>query len=62
MISDVNILRFIYFLIFIFFMFVHLSIIFWLILNIKRKEFFLGYPCSLPLYKKDLFLKELAFF
>ena len=38
MISDANILTFIYFLFFISFFFVHLSIIFWLIL--KNKIFF----------------------
>ena len=32
-----------------------------LILKIKSEEFF-GCPCSSPLYKKDLCLKDLVFF
>ena len=58
--SDENILRFLYFLFFIFSLFVHLPIIFWLFWK-KEKNFF-WYPCSTPLYNKELFLKDLAFF
>ena len=51
-----EILRFLYFLFLTFFLFVNLSIIFWLILKIKIKYFFLGCHCNMPLYNKELFL------
>ena len=58
MISVENILRFLYFLILIFFSFIHLSIKFRLIL--KKKNF--GCPFSTPLYKKEPFLDYLVLF
>ena len=57
MISDENILRFLYFLFFILFLFVQNT--FWLF---KIFLFCFGCPCSTPLYKKELILENLAFF
>ena len=62
MISDENILIFLCFLFFILF-FVLLRTSFnhiWVILKIKEQLFWC--PCSLPLYKEELFLRDLAFF